>query len=91
MDSVNHLGTRLKQLRGDRPLNQIEMASGINRGQLRRYEEGRIPEEKQLLALCAFYNVPYEELKALCFEDLYPLGSQERNALIRWALKAKQK
>lgn len=87
MEHVNHLAARLRELRGKRPLNQIEKSSGINRGQLRRYEAGRIPEENLLIALSEFYQVPYDELKALCFEDLYPKGSKARSALFKWVLK----
>jgi transcriptional regulator with XRE-family HTH domain len=87
MENVkNHLGDRLKELRGDRPLHQIEKASGIDRGQLRRYEAGRIPQDHLVVRLSEFYQVPYEELKALCFEDLFPKGGKEREALLKWAL-----
>lgn len=83
-DVKNRLGQKLKELRGDRALNKIEQESGIDRGQLRRYEEGRIPEDHLLQKLADFYEIPYDALKALSFEDLYPEGSKERAALFKW-------
>lgn len=84
MENVNPLGVRLKMLRAGRPLNQVEKESGINRGQLRRYEEGRIPEDGLLVKLADYYQVPYQELKGLAFETLYPKGTTQRQVLFTW-------
>lgn len=84
MENVNPLGECLKELRAGRPLNQIEKESGINRGQLRRYEAGRIPEDELLVKLADYYRVPYQKLKGLAFEMLYPAGSRQQEALFIW-------
>ncbi len=81
----NQLGQKLKELRNTKTLYQVESESGINRSQLRRYELGRIPEPEVLQRLADFYQVPYKELKALSFEDLFPKGSKDRALLLEWA------
>ena len=78
----NKLGERLKTLRGSRPLNQVQQECGIDRGQLRRYEEReRLPEDEALLKLASYYEVSFDELKILFFDDLYPEGSHNRALL----------
>ena len=86
---VNELGKKLKELRGSKPLNQVSLESGIDRGQLRRYEEGRIPEDSLIEKLAKYYQVPYDELKALSFESIYPPGSKQRKAIFKWVHQAK--
>lgn len=81
---VNALGNRLKELRGARSLNAVSQECGIDRGQLRRYEEGRIPDDDLIEKLAGYYQVSYEELKGLSFENLYPEGSRQRHALLQW-------
>lgn len=86
MNSVNnHLATRLRALRGSRSLYSIAEESGISRPVLHRYENGRIPTDEQLKALAKYYKIPYQELKFLAFEDIFPAGSEERRLLFDWA------
>lgn len=85
MSAVNkNLGTRLRELRGDRTVYQIYKASGIDRTQLARYEDGRLPEPRVLKQLAEFYGIPYFELRALAFEDMFPTGSEDRELLKQW-------
>lgn len=81
----NTLGQKLKSLRGERSLYQIEKESGIARSLLRRYEVGTlIPESDMLKRLAAFYGQSFQDFKILCFEDLYPEGSEDRQILRYW-------
>jgi transcriptional regulator with XRE-family HTH domain len=89
MPDVNSpLANRLRQLRGDTPLNQVQLATGIQRALLSRYETGQqVIGDQNLQKLADFYQTPYVELKELQFHDLYPLGSQSRIAVLNWASK----
>jgi transcriptional regulator with XRE-family HTH domain len=90
MPPVNALGNRLKELRAAKSLNQVSQESGIDRGQLRRYEAGRIPEDALIVKLAEYYQVSYQELKGLSFESLYPVGSLRRQALFNWVQRSSQ-
>jgi transcriptional regulator with XRE-family HTH domain len=53
------LACRLRVLRGDRSIRQIEATSGINRGVLSRIEHGRLlPEDELVPVLEAVYGAP---------------------------------
>jgi transcriptional regulator with XRE-family HTH domain len=85
MTDVNLFGTKLRELRGERSLYEVAKAMGIERGQLKRYEDGRIPEhQKTVILLSEFYGTPYFELQALCFEAQYPRDTLIREALLWW-------
>jgi transcriptional regulator with XRE-family HTH domain len=89
MPDVNSpLANRLRELRGDIPLNQVQRATGIQRALLSRYEIGQqVIGDPNLQKLADFYKTPYVELKELQFYDLYPQGSQARIAVLNWAKK----
>lgn len=75
------------ELRGKKSLCKIQEESGIDRGQLKRYEVGRIPIDELLEKLAAFYGVSYDDLKELALEDTYPAGSKARAAVVKWVDK----
>lgn len=86
----NYLGQKLTTLRGEKTLYRVEKESGVDRGQLRRYEIGEtLPENESLAKLAAFYGVDFKELKMLYFEDCFPDQSQERNLLFEWVQSKK--
>lgn len=67
----------LRDLRGKRPLSELEAETGINRGSLSQIESGRmLPHDKWLPALEAAYGAPktawYEPEVLLVIE--YPEG-----------------
>jgi len=79
------LGERLKALRGEKTLYEVNEESGINRGTLQRYENGtQIPGDEALEKLAKFYGVDLVELKKLWVVDLFPPGSLGRKALQLW-------
>jgi transcriptional regulator with XRE-family HTH domain len=81
------LGNKLRTLRGERTLYQVANAIGINRRQLQRYEEGRLPEDEPLEKIADYYQVQFADLKELYFEDLYPEGERNREVLKKWIQK----
>ena len=78
------LGIRLRELRGDLSLYEIEQSTGIPRSNIKRYEEGVLPKLETLKQLADYYEVSYESLFVLHLEDLYP-GEIERSLIIQWA------
>ena len=79
------LAQELINLRGEKSLYEVSMACGIHRDTLRKYEAGlKVPEDKNLEILAAFYQVPFSALKILRFDDLYPVGSRDRQILCEW-------
>jgi transcriptional regulator with XRE-family HTH domain len=84
----NQLAERLKALRKDVPLNQVESAIGIRRRLLKFYEDGeKVPGDQNLKKLSTFYNVPFADLKELWLADLFPEGSENRDIVLQWAQK----
>ncbi len=79
------------ELRGQRTHYRLSKEVGIDITQLRRYELGRIPTDDLLKKLAVFYQVPFAELKALSFEDLYPPTSEARTILCDWVESIKHK
>ncbi len=56
------LRCRLREIRGDRPLRELESATGINRGELSRFERGvALPTEEQTLRLQDAYGVDHSQ------------------------------
>jgi transcriptional regulator with XRE-family HTH domain len=83
---VSRLGERLRQLRAERTLGDIERATGIARIVISRYERGqRVPESHMLKKLAAHYGVPYKELRMLHVEDMYSSDAEEREIVLEWA------
>jgi transcriptional regulator with XRE-family HTH domain len=85
MSIVNPFADKITQLRGEKSLYLAAQEMGIDRGQLRRYEAGRIPESEAIIAkLARYYGVPLQELQNTYFETIYPVGSFFREAVFRW-------
>jgi len=78
----NHLGQKLKELRGNLSLYEVEKDVGITRISIQRYESGeRVPEDRNLEILAEYYQVPFELLKTLIFQNKYPSGSRDFSIL----------
>jgi transcriptional regulator with XRE-family HTH domain len=80
----NHLGHKLRALRGDKTIYQVSKEVQIDRTQLKRYETGRIPADDVLEKIALFYDVSFDELKMLSYDDLFPEGSRQRHLLFKW-------
>lgn len=79
------MGDRLRALRGDLSLRDVEREIGIARADISRYEKGVIaPTPQRLQKLAAYYELPYKELRMLYFDDLYA-GTDDLKILIEWA------
>jgi transcriptional regulator with XRE-family HTH domain len=82
-----HLSKRLKELRGERSLLDIEKGTGISRVQIMRFEKAqRVPNPTNLRQLAEFFTVPYEELRSLYYEDLFQ-NKDEQRIVLKWAKK----
>lgn len=79
------LAEALITLRGEKSLYRVSQESGIPRSMLFRYENGsRLPEDANLEKLAKALMVSIYDLKKLYFEDLYPVGSENRSYLKKW-------
>ena len=57
------LGARLRELRGNRTLEDVSQATGIGRSALNMYELGcRVPRDEAKIKLAEFYGKSVEEL-----------------------------
>lgn len=57
-----HVPCHLREIRGKRPIAEIERASGVHRGTLSLLERGRLlPMEKHVEGLERAYGVPVHE------------------------------
>lgn len=92
MENVNKkLAQRLRELRGERSFVDIEAHTGISRGNLTRYERGLfLPQKKTLKILATFFSVPYSELRALYYEDLFSDDPEELEIVVHWASTKKK-
>lgn len=92
MGSVNkHLAEKLRELRGNAPLNKVEKQTGVSRANLARYEQGQyLPSQAVLQKLADYYQVAYKDLRKLYYEDHFtdPL---ERDIVLEWANEASKK
>jgi len=83
------LAKKLKELRGELSLYEVGKITGINRGDLKRFEDGSLlPKPDSLAKLAEYYEVPYEELYFEYLEEIYPTPA-ERHLIIQWAEKIK--
>ena len=89
MNVVNSLlSRRLRELRGETPLNQVQSATGVERRLLKFYEEGeKVPGDSNLRKLSSHYKVSFASLKELQLADLYPEGSENREIVVDWVKK----
>jgi transcriptional regulator with XRE-family HTH domain len=80
---MSRLGDRLKELRGNLSLLDVEKGSGIPRFTVSRYESGEnVPSSSKIRQLADFYEVPYPELRKLFYEELFHSEPSEREALL---------
>jgi transcriptional regulator with XRE-family HTH domain len=86
IDVNRKLAEALRTLRGERALNEVEKQTGVSRGNLSRYEQGQyLPRKDVLKKLAAFYEVPYQDLRTLYYEDMFSEDAEEREIVIHWA------
>jgi len=82
---MSHLSAKLRELRGDRSLLDIEKGTGITRVQIMRFEKCiRVPNPKNLRQLADFFQTSYSELRQLYYEDLFN-DPEERQIVLNWA------
>lgn len=61
--SAIEIGKRLRQLRGQRSLEEVAKATGISTSAIGMYEIGqRIPKDENKVKLVQYYQVPVEKL-----------------------------
>lgn len=81
-----YLGDKLKALRGDLTLYELERQTGVQRTVLNSYERGKhLPTPKSLEKLAAFYKIPYKELRLLYYRDYYTANPTEAEIVLEWA------
>lgn len=79
------LGTKLKELRGDLSLYEVGKATGIDRSDIKKYEESKVlPKPSNLKKLAEYYEVPYENLFFPYLSEVYT-DSEDRQLIIKWA------
>lgn len=82
---MSQLGAKLRELRGMLSLMDVERGTGISRIEISRYEQGRYaPSPQNLVKLAAFFEVPYDILRMLYYEDLFE-DPKERAIALEWA------
>jgi transcriptional regulator with XRE-family HTH domain len=82
---VSLLGNKLKELRGDRSLRDVEREIGMDRSDLSKYERGRfVPSSERLQKLADYYDHPYRELRKLYFIDLFT-EPEDHELILEWA------
>lgn len=82
---MSHLSERLRGLRGERSLLDIEKGTGITRVQIMRFEKCiRVPNPKNLRQLAEFFQTTYAELRQLYYDDLFS-DPEERQIVLDWA------
>ncbi len=81
---MSQLGKHLKKLRGEASLYEVHKATGISKGLIASYEQGEhIPNEDNLIKLAEFYEVPYEELAVILYNEKYT-DPVKQVGLIKW-------
>lgn len=82
---MSHLGAKLRELRGTHSLLDVERGTGISRIEISRYEQGKYsPSPPNLEKLAHFYELSYQELRLLYYEDLFQ-DPKERDIILYWA------
>lgn len=75
---------KMRQLRGERSLGDVQLGTDISRIEISRYERGKYyPTADKLKKLAAFYGVSYSELRGLQLDETIK-DPDERQALIDW-------
>lgn len=79
------LGSRLKELRGEKTLYQVGKACNLIPNDVSRYEKGeRTPTPAVLKRLAEYFETEYSELRQLYYEDTINTPEEEK-ALLAWA------
>ncbi|MEB3286649.1 MAG: helix-turn-helix transcriptional regulator [Vampirovibrionales bacterium] len=82
-----HLSRKLRELRGERSLLDIEKGTRISRVQIMRFEKAqRVPNPTNLRQLAEFFNTSYDSLRSLYYEDLFQ-NKDEQRIVLKWAKK----
>ncbi|WP_303672518.1 helix-turn-helix domain-containing protein [Vampirovibrio chlorellavorus] len=80
---MSRLGDRLKELRGNLSLMDVEKGSGIPRFTISRYESGEnVPSPSKIKQLAAFFEIPYPELRKTFYEELFLTNPDEKEAML---------
>lgn len=85
---MSQLAKKLRQLRGNLSLHEVGKGSGVASADLGRYESGHYyPTKSSLKKLAEYYEIPYEDLRLLYYEDIYADDGEERDVIIKWAFR----
>lgn len=85
---MSRLGDKLKELRDTQSLYEVEQSTGIRRNEIRRYELGEYaPSTTTLEKLAEYFEVTYDELRKLYYDDFFE-DPRERRIAIEWAKEA---
>lgn len=61
------IGSRLRELRGNKPQSEVASATGVTTMAISQYERGeRIPNDEMKVKIAAYYNKSVEELFFTC-------------------------
>lgn len=83
---MSSLGDKLKELRGTRSFYEIGKACKLIPNDISRYEQAkRVPSSEVLDRLAAYFDVTYDELRKLYYDDLFNADSRERKIVLAWA------
>lgn len=84
---VSLLGAKLRELRGNHSLHEVAAELGVDTSVISRYENGkRAPIPEMLEKLAEYYEVDYESLRELHYDEAIP-DTRERAILLKWAAK----
>jgi transcriptional regulator with XRE-family HTH domain len=82
---MTRIGDKLKELRGNLSLYDVEKGTGITRIRISEYEKGKyLPTIPTLRKMADFLEVPWKELCFLYLEDLYS-DPEHRELVLEWA------
>ena len=82
---MSALGEKLRKLRGDKTLQEVATAIGVNTTVISRYESGkRTPVPGTLKKLAHFYQTAYSELNFLACEETFS-DPDQRESVLMWA------
>jgi transcriptional regulator with XRE-family HTH domain len=84
---VSLLGAKLRELRGSHSLHEVAAELGVDTSVISRYENGkRAPVPEMLEKLAEYYEVDYESLRELYYDEAIP-DTREQAILLKWAAK----
>lgn len=81
------LGAKLRKLRGNHSLHEVAAELGVDTSVISRYENGkRAPVPEMLEKLAGYYEVDYESLRELYYDEAIP-DAREWAVLLKWTAK----